>query len=265
MHRIQAIVINWKRPDNVVVIVHALRMQTIPCRLILCDNHPSDEFALPASTLEKVDDVFRWKTNLGPPSRFTPALVMHDCEYTYFHDDDIIPGHRALEHFLRHADTLKNFATLGQRGRQCSASPPAEGRRRIPRNSGYTAVDTTINLHFVRTEFMHHVLDFKWRLLRRFGDAVPVFEDDLLLNFGIQHGTGFRSYLTPEGQSKHELARKRTLPSPYAMKHRSHHVADRTRLVAMAIECGWHPLEQQGLIDTTIQLSEEGTPHAVAH
>ena len=47
-HQVEAVVINWKRPDNVAAIVQALKRQTMPCTVTVCDCHDSDEFSLPS-------------------------------------------------------------------------------------------------------------------------------------------------------------------------------------------------------------------------
>jgi len=239
---IQVIVLHWKRPQNLVTVLNAFRQQTIEHRLILADNHPSDEFAPPADALDMCDDVFRWKTDYGPFGRLVPALL-GETEWTYFHDDDAVPGRRCLEYYLESAREIGDFATLGQQGRFCRT---ARGRIRYSRRKIRPAVeprpvDLCVQSHFLRTENLPFALEFRHALWRRFGSDVPAIHDDIMLCCGVQKATSHCSYLTRSFEDAENAYKQKPLRSPFAVAGRPGHYRDRSIMFRMAWEIGWRP------------------------
>src|SRR4030095_10430567 len=139
MNSIEAVVINWKRPQNVGQSVAALGSQTEPCTVTVCDCHPSPAFALGEATLTMVDRLYSWSHNLGGYNRFVP-IGAYDHRYTLFLDDDMLPGLRCVEHFLRSAMQIGNFGVLGQMGR--IIQPDGVYRyEHVPRTGGFVETD----------------------------------------------------------------------------------------------------------------------------
>jgi glycosyltransferase involved in cell wall biosynthesis len=252
---------NWKRPANVRLIVQAFLAQTVPVDIVVVDNSPKDgesEFNEP-ELAARLLDVWRFRDNAGPPCRFAPSFMRHSHRYILFHDDDLLPGPRAVEHLMEAAKRAgERFATIGQTGRRFEGGPnsyrhPMPGYqwlyvpRNVKRSENLTPVDMTCRSHFVRADQMQHVLTFKWELLRTLGSekvrpAIDV-HDDLLLCLGIQKVKGWPSYLTHVGPPETCL-RRQNLPAPYAVSERQPHHAERTDLIQWAELLGWRSVWQ---------------------
>lgn len=250
------VLINYRRPQNLLEILPAVRAQSEPCKIVVVDNHPESEpeCRLPSEVEASVDDVWRFKQNTGPSCRFAPALLTHDCEYVAFLDDDFVPAPRAIEHLLKTAKQVNDkFATIGEIGR---IFPRAVDRghldyRYAPKNVTRTEaprqVDMTCRAHFVRAELVRHALDLKWDLLRRYANTdypqVLYTHDDILLCLGIQRATGYPSYMTPLDPTDTAIIAKE-LPGPNAVHHRPGHKKTRSRLVSRCGRLGWKTLVQ---------------------
>ena len=248
---------NWKRPGNLVPIARAMRAQSVPVKIVVADNHPpvlagaDDPFALPAEVADLADDVWRWTTNAGPPCRFAPALMRHDCKYTLFYDDDMVPGPRAVEHLLRTADQLDGqFATIGEIGRRFHGDAGSGELSYVSRNircrAHPVAVDMTCRAHFVRSSTIIGAIHLKWAMLsiahfsstpNKVAEAVAI-HDDILLCLGIQRDLGCPSYLIPQPTSSNTLKQSQ-LPSPWAVGARTEHITQRTSLIWWAEMAGW--------------------------
>lgn len=111
---VEVSIINWRRPVNVARILRAFKHQSVPCKIALCDVHDGDDCALDSESLALADT----RSNFGGFNRYVPALGYKE-EYTYFHDDDMLPGTRCIECFLDHA--RGDFGVLCQDGRIMSA------------------------------------------------------------------------------------------------------------------------------------------------
>jgi hypothetical protein len=236
---VEAVVINWKRPRNVAAIVAALRQQTIPCTITVCDCHDSPEFQLPLDAIPAIDRIYRWTHNLGAFSRYVP-VGGYDHKYTFFIDDDMLPGVRCVEHFLAHAEQLRAFGALGQLGRIVDSDGSYRARG-IARGPGYTEVDILIRALFVRTDCLIHVPQIR-NLLQEFSDP----EDDILLSVGLAMYAGLGCYLTPRDADPRTLVNTRELESPYSRSTRPQHHAARSRLLHGAIDLGWRPVRSRG-------------------
>jgi hypothetical protein len=236
---VEAVVINWKRPRNVAAILSALRRQTFPCTVTVCDCHDAPEFALAPAALASADRVYRWQHNTGAFSRYVPVGA-YDHEYTFFLDDDMLPGERCVEHFLTWAETLRAFGALGQMGRILDPG----GRYRphgVPRSAGFTEVDVLVRAFFVPTSRLSYVHQAR-ALLEEFGDP----EDDILLSVGMSMCGGLGCYLTPVDSDPQTLVNLRELDTPHARSSRPAHGQARSRLVESAIGLGWRPIRRRG-------------------
>jgi len=259
-----AILTNYARPQNIPIIVSALRQQTHPVDIVIVDNSPHCSCAMShvaAWDTSQIMDVWRFTKNAGPPCRFAPALMQHDHSHVLFIDDDLVPGAHAVEHLIKTAELFDNeFATLGEIGRRVHGGNrdymASRGRgewryctHNIRRRTWPFPVDITCRVHFVRADCVRHVLSMKWDILQHFGDDTAQEgdrrgwwrEDDILLCTSIQRATGFASYLTPVAD-RNTYLRRRDLPAPGAHSSRTYHKTDRSRCVRMAVRVGWKPL-----------------------
>ena len=242
MNVVETVIINWKRPANIEKIITALRSQTVPCTVTLCDCHPSAEYALSAPTLEKVDRIYRWKHNLGAYSRYLP-MIGFDHPYTFLIDDDLLPGCQCLEAFLEAALQIENeFGVLGQFGRIVSA----EGYYRavnIPRNDRFREVDFIVQAYFVKTCNLHNLLRFRWET-GYFEDKLP--EDDLLLCASLKYYQDLRCYLTPWNGNPETLLNQHVLDESFALSSRKDHYYRRQKFIDRITCYGWKSLHITG-------------------
>lgn len=243
--QVQVVLINWRRVNNVAKIVTALKKQSVPCKILVADCAPG-EGCLTDAVGKHVDGIVRVRENLGPPSRFIPALAYDLAPYTYFHDDDALPGPKCLEAYLRAADALEgSFAVLGQIGRRfLDRGGPADklyrtgydSRNVLPACVGdKKMVDCTVRFHFVKTAMLWTVPWFKALFRDRSSekDAEVLVEDDLLLHAAVQLESGHPSFAIGaelEGRSNLE-----ELEHPHPHSGRPHHREFRDRFVKLAV------------------------------
>ena len=248
--KVEVVIINWKRPRNVDAIVDALRAQTIPCTITICDCHQSAEFKLQRETLLSADRVYRWEHNLGSFNRYVPVSG-YDHQYTMFIDDDMMPGRRCIEHFLTAAEQMKSFGALGQMGRIVHANGAYQSRN-VPRNHGFTEVDFLVRAYFTHTHCLSRVPQMR-TLLGNAGDP----EDDILLSVGLSMYAGRSCYLTPVDADPQTMVNMRELESPHARCNRPSHYDGRSQLLQSAVALGWRPLQSRASVDKA-DISGEG-------
>ena len=234
-------IINWKRPKNVKRIVEAFHDQSETDRkIVLVDCAPHKRYTPDRETLRLCDEVFRWRHDLSPASRFVAGFMHNDCKYTYMHDDDAIPGTRTLELYKTWASKLKEeYSVLGVQGRNFSIKNRAYVKGRIDLIDDLTKVDTTIRFHWTRTQDFGAILDFKWKIINEYPrDTEVLREDDLLLNVAIQQRTGKPAYLVKPPDSSYS-SREQDVKSKDAHSDRDFHYRNRDRFVDIALNLGW--------------------------
>jgi len=243
MNKVETVVINWKRPGNVERVVNALRAQSTPCTVTVCDTHLEDQYSLPASVLDNADRIYRWGHNTGPYSRFVP-LAAYDHEYTFFIDDDMVPGARCVEHFVDTAEALPGFGSIGQMGRIIPPDGVYKARNvsRLPRAR---EIDVLVRGFFVRTRHLHHVAQLRW-LMNYTEEQVP--EDDMLLCVAMRLCAGLRNYLTPASPDPETLMNCTELPDPHALHRRPDHIRRRIDFMLAARAIGWLPVNPAPVI-----------------
>lgn len=242
-----AIITNWKRPLNAIRIAEQLKAQTVPFDKITIVNNSQQVDNIITVTNDSADTWTFPDNGYGPTCRFAPALINWRYKYTFFIDDDLLPGLRVHEHLLEAAELLHdNFATIGEVGRVYALQQPnpVYVRRDIARSpERCTRVDLTCRAHFVHTANVRHAIEFREQLLRRFGAPARGPEDwtrhdDILLCHGIQLYTNQCSWLSHKGE-KATFIRAEDLPEPDAMWHRPGHAASRQQLLNLSSQLGW--------------------------
>lgn len=242
MNSIEVVVTNWKRPGNYEQIVQALREQTIPCTITICDCHHSEEFALPEKVVNNVDRLYRWGHNLGGYNRYAP-LGTYDHTYTFFMDDDLLPGKRCLESFLDVALQMEDeFGVLGQFGR---IVPPdnSYSSRDVPRKNHVKEVDFIVQAYFVKTSRLYTILKFRWKI-GYFDDRLP--HDDLLLCSSFKYYHDLRSFLLPANEDKESSLDKSVLNNDFGHWKLPEHFPLRQQFIQRLLFYGWEPLYKTG-------------------
>lgn len=235
---IETVIINWKRPRNVEKIVRSLRDQTVPCTITICDCHVESLFSLSEECLGSVDRIYHWKThNLGAFSRYIPIPSL-DHPYTFFIDDDLLPGNRCLESFLRASLKKPEFGVLGQFGRIINPNgiySPVE----IQRSNSFIETDFIVRAYFTKTQYLHNIVRFRWQI-GYFNE--PHLEDDLLLCASLKYYENLPCYLIPKDQDIESLVNKKELSTNDALSHRQDHIIRRISFVKRLKYYGWKPI-----------------------
>lgn len=231
MADIEAVVVSYKRPRNIAPILHALRQQSQPCFITLIDCAPAPEFE-PQVDAQLYDRRLRLHDNHGGYNRFLGGFI-YEREYTYFHDDDMLPGQRVLEHFLQSARGLE-FGVLGQFGRCFPPDCQQYLCTDIPRGPELQPVDMIVRAYFVRTRHLHHVLRLKWAL-----PPVQLKQDDMLLACALRMYGGLQSYLTPRSDDVQTSVIFRPLDDQFALARTHDHFARRTATLRAIAALGW--------------------------
>lgn len=225
---VEVVVVHYRRPQNVPRLLAALRQQTVPVRINLVDIHPEPKDDLAPETLALADEVFRWKTNHGGFNRFIASLA-YSAEYTLFLDDDLVPGHRCVEHLLRHARRIESrsktplLGAIGQLGRRF-----AQGRyssHDVPRLARrITPVDCLVRGYLVPTRNLAHIASVRWQEPQLFYPGMG--EDDLVLALALKQA-GLLQFLTPANRDRATRMDAENLPEPHALSHRGNHLKKR--------------------------------------
>ena len=231
---VEVVIDHWRRPANVPRLLAAFRAQSVPCRLTLVHCAPDAE--VPAEWRRLADRVLVLPDQ-GSSTRFAPAGIF-DCEFTYWQDNDMLPGQRCLEHFLEWAGRVEKFAVLGQMGRRWPVSGTYWADE-VRRGAVAMPVDFVVRAYFVRTRDLHWMEAFRWRM----GAGLPLFEDDLLLCMALRFYTEKPCLLTPWDEDAETLANREELPAPHALSADwGRHLDRRTEFVRRGIAAGWRPL-----------------------
>ena len=216
MATVEVVVINWKRPRNVLRIVRRLKEQTHRCVVTVCDS-ASWWFKLPRRARPLIDNHYV-VADCGPFTRYVLA-DRYRCDFTLFLDDDMLPGRRAVEHFVRWAEAKPEAMLLGQMGR-------IVGRQyawtKVPRGVDFTPVDMLVRAQFVRTEQLAGLVRFRqlWN--------GPIREDDMALAWAIKIFSNGGIFLTPASDDSDEQINAEELPDGHALSKNPSHLQVRT-------------------------------------
>jgi hypothetical protein len=118
---VTAIVLNWRRPANVRLIVPALRRQTAQPWIVLADNAGS--YTAEAPDQQPYEAWTMGPVNVGPILRVLVAYNA-DTEWLYFQDDDLMPKDDAFIADLITLAEEKGSVITGVFGRTVYRTPP---------------------------------------------------------------------------------------------------------------------------------------------
>jgi hypothetical protein len=243
---VDAVVINWKRPQNVLRIIGALRAQSVNCVITICDAaQRGSEWELPPAARDQVDTVYHFSRDYGSLTRFIPSSGYMQ-EYLLYLDDDLLPGRRAIEYLLNCAQRLPEFGVLGEKGRTLKRDGKYRAIDAPRRSEAFTEVDFIVRAGLVRTENLYCIDLFRRRMRLMPGQNPDLTRhDDLLLCTALKTVKNLRCYLTPtrNGMDDSRLFRQE-LPSPHAISSRPDHFQVRTQFLTKAREEGWRSLAE---------------------
>lgn len=238
-----AVVVSWKRPENIPSVLASLRAQSVECDIAIFDNSPPGyEIGVFA---DDYDYYFTADKNIGAACRFLPALALPQYKYILFTTDDYAAGPRLLEHYLACAAELgDHFATLGQDGRVVRGNSVVKRRVRMDQY-GHRKVDVVTTWELAQARDI--VWAYKFRdVISRSYPAVSKDEDDLLLCLGIQWASMRPSYVVrqspPDGGCRISLPDKGPGGEVVALSARPDHAARRDDFIAAARGVGWESL-----------------------
>lgn len=256
--QVLAVLLNWKRPANVHEVLKSLRGQSIPLHISLVECSPNSEHSASPQALSLCDTVFSISTNIGPLSRLIPPLALPQFRHTFFAVDDHLPGPRHVEYLLSCASRLHpDYATIGMDGRLIRPnSSPNSGdatiihRKVRPYPQAPRPVDFITSSELMPTHRVQAALKFRDAMLEQFGDSrhggdCSIFEDDLILCFGVQLESSARmygpvpSFIAPAPPSDAESWRAKRLQAPHALSARPDHHERRDKFVRQALQVGW--------------------------
>lgn len=205
MKSVEAVVVNWKRPENIPVILEALRPQ---CDFLTVINagEPCD------TTLADLTVTF--SKNFGGINRYN--LASHICDYTYFHDDDMLPGSKVIEHFLEFSDKA---CVLGQIGRIVGERYNSND---VPRTNEVVDVDLIVRGYFVNTKLLPEIFNIRQKFKTHFR------EDDMVLACAARR-LKQRICLTPANEDIETLINKVELPNQFAISSDPKHLEYRDK------------------------------------
>lgn len=226
--RVTAIVINWRRPDNTQRILRALRQSSERCHVIVCDVlvdgcYHKDTF------FEGADEVIHLSRNHGGFNRLVPAMLVQ-TEFTYFHDDDMLPGPEAIGALVRCADGMLSLGALGQIGRVYPGGEFSTDDVLRQPHGCCVQVDNVIRGALVRSSLLPAVMHFWQRHGRRFTTSEGLVHDDLLLSFALR-AAGNLNRLMPVDNRNDTMINSQELPDQFAFCRRPTHRPEREAIV----------------------------------
>lgn len=214
--KIRVVIIHFRRPANILSILDSFKAQTVPCHVTII-YVPFGQRSLPGVVNEKADEVIAVRENFGSFNRYvTSSAFFHP--YTYFHDDDMLPGPRLLEGFLAHSGL--SYGVLGQIGRRRTL----ESFEPVLDVEEPTPVDFVCRGYWVQTRDLPCIQRLLWAAWER-GYDPGVREDDILLGRSIEAYTGRGAYVVPA--LPHGKMEQQKLPEPHAMWKEEGHRARR--------------------------------------
>ncbi len=210
--KVEVVIVNYRRPGNLPAIIKGFRAQSEPCRITICEVAKGPE-RLTQAVRDTVDAVIDLTDNIGGLNRYVAANAFR-LPYTWFHDDDMVPGRRMIEGFLRY--TGLSYGVLGQMGRAVRKA----GFAKIQYPEKPTLADFLVRGYWVQTRDLASIQRFLWKAWD-LGFNGGVREDDILLAKSIEAFTGRRAIVVPplpDGRMN-----QLDLPEPHAQAGEKNH------------------------------------------
>lgn len=220
---VEVVIVNYRRPGNIPQIIEGFRAQTVPCRITICDVGRGKD-RVPCEVRSTVDATIDFSDNAGGFNRYV-AVNAFRLPFTWFHDDDMVPGPRMVEGFLRF--NWISYAVLGHIGRLVGKSRFSE----VKAEHSPIPVDFLVRGYWVRTQDLPMIQRFLWKAWE-IGYEPGVREDDILLLKGIEAYTGRRAIVVPPLPDGRMNARD--LPEPHAQCIERNHIPRRIQFVHLA-------------------------------
>lgn len=232
MPEVEAVVVHWRRPENILPIISRLREQTVPPTVTVVDASNTGGVPLPNTTKSLADRVYTLSRNLGSWNRYVP-IGGYDHRYTWFIDDDLLPSKSASEKLLGCVKSVNDFGVLGPSGRIVAADGTYSPYAVVEPASVPQVADIVVRSYFLRTSSLPQVLRTKHMLSDR--NVVGQGNDDLVACVGIRLLSGRLSYVVPFQMIDRELAEHE------ALWRRPEHISERTATCRALIGLGWRP------------------------
>lgn len=113
--RVEWVVINYKRTDNIPIIIEALRNSSEKCIITICDVAQTG-YTLSKEVENLADKVFKLSKNYGAFNRFIPAFGIDESSHTFTMTICFLPI--TISNLLKCVDSLPRMGVLGQMGRK---------------------------------------------------------------------------------------------------------------------------------------------------
>ena len=227
--RVEAVVINYKRTDNIPIIIEALRNSSEKCIITICDVAQTG-YTLSKEVENLADKVFKLSKNYGCFNRFIPAFGI-DAEFSYFHDDDMLPGPLAISNLLKCVDSLPRMGVLGQMGRKFADwkinKVYVHRDKELP-----IIVDNVIRGYFLKTASLEHLFRFYHNHREKITALSDgrLLHDDLLLSLSMRKAKLY-NYISMDNCGEDGLINKRELPDQFAIWRRPNHSIERQNIL----------------------------------
>jgi hypothetical protein len=211
---VEVVIINYKRPGNIKPILTRFKEQAYPCTITLVDQGGG----LDPETYALANRVYSLRENYGCWNRYV-FLGNYYHDYTYFHDDDMLPGTGLIKHFVGHALNKPDGALFGQWGCSWGENYVWTPVRCVP--GVFTPTSMVVRSYFVRTKYLYTLLKFS----RYF--THPITEDDILLSWALRTYTDKSIYVSPKPVGSSECMNEQELPQAHANTDRPDHITIR--------------------------------------
>lgn len=232
--KVDVVISHYKRPQNIPAILDRFREQTIPVRITLLDCHPLPELALDDRSWNRADRHFRFH-NYGTANRHYLASAFWDCDYVYFHDDDMLPGVRAVEHLVQTYQSLEKPGILGEFGRLIR-----NGRyvcAELPLQNSPQRVSSVVRGYFTMPNNLLALQEL-WSKMQ------VLVHDDLALS-ASQEMCGRRNYIVSAWPDRSYSICERELDAPHAMCGDNSHGQYRQKACNQLFSLGWVPYDPE--------------------
>lgn len=201
-----------------------------------------------------MDRCFILRENYGPLSRYIP-LLSFTSRFTYFQDDDMLPGPNVVAACLRFAEAHPDFGVIGQEGRLLDRGHYST--KSVVANGAVREVDFVVRGYFVRTELLHQLMPWRSKL-----GLTDVREDDLLLCSAARMA-GYKIGVMPLGRADEKM-NQQELTAPYASSNQKNHASLRDAFVQLIRKHGWRSLTELDGGSSCKSVTKSGADHAVA-